>query len=285
MPAETVPGAEEQVAEETTLDPATSDDTGASQVEPTPAPGETAPAGEEAVDGILTDEEFEKLSNDPVALRKALVSDYTKKTQQVAGMRKFAEAFEADPQGAIRKLAAGVGISLPEPGRPGAPSSAEATQTLRDEFAAVLGEEAADKLLPIFDKMMQKRMEPVLQSQQTLAGQAALTQAEAVLETFEAKNPEWRKHEAKMVEISKMIQPARGTDPVKWMDMLYRLATDESSAADKTQQLIDRVTTSVRGSDSRTTGTQGTRVADRPPAKPTFDQAWAAGVRGKRFEH
>lgn len=285
MPADPVPGTEEQEEPDPSLDPGVADDTNASP-EPPPAGGEAEPEGEVTADSILTDEEFDALKDDPVKLRQALQTSYTQKTQRVAGLQKFADAFERDPQGAIRKLAAGVGIQLPDAGAgPSTPKGREeAAASIRDEFAAVLGEETADKLMPIFEKMVDQRVAPLRLSTQTLAGQAALSQAESVLESFEAKHPEWKKLEPEMVKWSQKVQPTAGGDPLEYMEVLHQLATNATSNADKTRTLIDRVTASVRGSDSRKTGTPGSRVGDSGPVKPTFDQAWSAGVRGKRFE-
>lgn len=287
MPQGTVPGSEEQVVDDTTtLDPAVADDTTRATEEPTPDTGQTEPPDDEPVDGILTDEEFEALKDDPVKLRQELVSAYTKKTQKVAGLMRFAEAFERDPQGAVRRLAAGVGVAIPDGAGSRTPTEQAAdAKTFRDEIAAVMGEEVADKLTPIFQRMAQAATEPYARRQETLESQAALTQAEAVLDTFTAKYPDWKKHEKAMVELSKQIQPTRGTDPVKWMEMLHTLVTNGAGAADRAQSIIDRIQTSVRGSESRRTGTQGSRVAQTPPSLPTFEQAWSAGVRGKRFEH
>src|SRR6185503_15423377 len=81
----------------------------------TPPPEEKGPEAapaQEPSDELLPQEEWDKLQNDPKALRKALNTRFTEKTQELAEQRKqlepwmgFKEAYEADPQGTVRKLA------------------------------------------------------------------------------------------------------------------------------------------------------------------------------------
>lgn len=287
MPAETVDNPDDQPDPETGVASGEVDDTGAATTEePTPGAPEAEGLEDDTADlGTLTDEEFEALQQDPEKLRKAVMMarDYTTKTQKVAGLRKFVEAFEADPQGTVRKMATGLGLKFAdEPAAPAA-AAAAAVEDARAQIAAVLGNEAADALVPVLEGMIDKAVAPLRQTTEQVLGTSALTQAESVMDAFTAEQPEWKKLEPKMVALSRTIQAAPGLSPLVYMRMLHTLALANASKADQLRGLTERVTTSVRGSDSRTTGTPTSRVHETPAKKPSFDEAWNAAVRGKKL--
>lgn len=288
MPDETVDGADDQVEDSSTVVSGSEDDTnsGQSTDEPTPGSPDESAGQEDDTDQPLTDEEIEALRNNPEELRKAVMRgrDYTRKTTQLARLRDFGEAFSRDPRGVVRRLAAQVGMQLPDEPGSGSGAPPDPVRDARDKIAEVLGEKAADVLVPILQSLADRSTAPLATRVDELSGQTALAQAESVIETFTAQVPDWKKFEPAMVKLSQEISPRKGMDPLKWMRHLYTLASQGASNADRARKLVDRVTTSVRGSDSRTAGTQSSRVNQTPNRPPTFDEAWSAAVRGKRLE-
>lgn len=278
--------------------------------EQTQPPNETAVESSEpeATTELLSKEEVEKLKGDPVKLEAEFKRAYTKKTQELAEQRKALEpyaelirAFQADPKAVSKQLFDHYN------GQPGA-TQAEATAQTKalvdrlKEASPELGF-VAERYAPIIQDEIQAQVDRVKQElmgelepvRDGLTEQVLEKEVGADLAEFEAKFPDWKKHEAKMSEIMRTFQPA--PDPITgeppttsdYMANVYYLATRDLSNAEKTKQVLQRMTDSANQSESPGSAMPENRVAKAPPPaknfNEAFDRAFKDAKAGIRYEY
>lgn len=277
MPAETVTPGTEQAGE--TAVPSSALATG---VDDTPAGGETPTPdpGAEAAVGLLGQAQYDAVKNDPAKLAAALHKSYTQKTQALASRADFLQAFDEDPEGTLTRLAAGYGLKVDK-----APTVAA---TASAKLAEVLGEEGAAAIAPIIDAMVDEKLATVKQGQEALEMEAANHAADALLEKFTAKYPDWKQYEQAMMaigeEIVPNIKPGKAFDEFQYMERLLALAKGSAAVGDGVQAHSARVAAAARGAAHPAAGVSATRVAPLPGGKITFDEAWANGKKNVAYD-
>lgn len=260
-----------------------------------------------------------KHANDPVALRKALVADYTKKTQAVSEQRRrfdiarpiitLLESFEDDPAQVIREFGelAGLNVSIEgEATRPTAGSRretavSERTEDVIAELKTDLGEDLAylaDKLGPAIAKLVDRRLntaaEPMRREAESVRERLANDETDRTMAALETRYPDWKEHEAAMTALSLEIAPARGQTMESYVEKLYKLASRDAWDADRENQIkkaadertkkrIGKITTAARD-QARARTAPASQVVKRPTHSPSFAEAAAAAMRGERFE-
>jgi hypothetical protein len=273
-----------------------------------PAGGETAPSGtptpsptpaaadagagtaEPSVAEFIGQEEFEKVKDDPAALHKALVKAYTQKTQELGAERQIIAAYKRDPEKTLRILADHHKLKFadPTPPTPGEKTVDEINVILEE----ALGPDLAGKLKPAFEKLAKRvvgsEIEPVRQHMDNQLANAALAETSAVMSKFETKYPDWKKHEPKMLEIARSVQPAPGTEAIAYMETLYKLATFDLSDADRVRTTVDRIKNAASASDKPSGSVPGNKVSPTPKKFKSVDDAvsaaFEAAKRGERWE-
>ena len=248
---------------------------------------EPAPPQESSGDELLSDEEYNALKSDPVALRKALNRSYTQKTQQLAPYRKLIEAFERDPNGTLELLARERGMVLQKPTteHPAVPTD-QTVKVLKDALGPEL-DFLADKLGPAFQTLVNQAVGPVKQSVEMSAAQ---NEAQSVLDSFTAKHPEWKKHEVEMTRLAQVFQPAIGSDgkplvtTAEYMENLFQLASRAESSAEQTKRVVARITKANGNVESPASGVSPNHIAPKPAGLPTIEEAFAAAKAGIRWE-
>lgn len=247
------------------------------------SPDETAaPEADTVEHDLLSEEEYAKVKDNPEALRKAYNRAFTQKMQTLSGQRKLFEALEMNPRGVIEFLAGKAGLAVVEKAKD---PQAAAIKTIKDRLTGILGKEAAEEMMGVIEEITDLKVKSVREDSDRVSAQISLERAQNTIEAFKEKYTDYPKYEKAMLELGKTIRPAPGryTD-FEWMEFLYDRVKAKAARADATRETIDRIDRSARSSEPTSTGVSSRRVADHP-AKPTFDQAWEAGVKGIRFDH
>ena len=252
--------------------------------------------GEEQID-LIGQDRFDALRNDPAALRKELNRAATKKFQELSRSRQvlepyvdFIRALDSNPREAITAVAKQFGIELK-----GDEKKAEAVASLDDQITTAvrnsLGEEygdLADRLAPAIKQVAQMVAEqatrPAQEQLESVIQDAALREANAAIEAFSTKHPDWQKHEAAMAELSKRLPPGEGMEEAEYLEILYTAVKRDGATGDGVKKVINKVAKSVENNGGRDTSVSGSHVALTPGKLPTFGEAAAAARRGERFE-
>lgn len=269
----------------------------AASPEPSTAAADAPSEEEFEGDSLLSKEEYSKLKDDPKALRKALHTAFTRKTQELAPYSRVVEALRRDPQAAVRQLARELDIPLADLMPQGSTDQADPAtpdpevEELRSTLSDALGEDLAGKLLPAFQKIVAKTVEervaPLTEAQERQLMESAIAESESVVNGFKGAYPDYEKYEPRMLELAAEIQPAPGMDESKYLGVLYRLAKSEASEGDKTKVVIDRIKKSAEKSEPITAGTPSAQVSKRPPnltGKALIRAAVQAASRGETWE-
>lgn len=269
----------------------TEETTEETEEEETEEEGDDSDDEDDDSEGVISDAEFNRLKDDPVALRKALNRGFTQKSQQLAPYRKLITALEKSPKETIEALAGQFGIQVVKP-----KSATEeavddlSTRVLKavkknlgetyDDLAGPLAQaihEAAEMVVGDRLKGTESRVEEVV-------ADAALNEANATIAAFEEKYPEWSKHEKAMVALSQRMPPGEGMSQYEYLENLYFLVTREGAQGDAVKKVVKRMSKSAANTDKGGSTVDTKVVALSPGQKPTFAQAAAAARRGERFE-
>lgn len=218
-------------AEEPTKEDTESDDEGDEEVEA---------KGSEEEDSPFTAEDRKALKTAPPEVKKlakSLQKDYTRKTQELAETRKFQQMLQGDPRTVLQRVAEANGLKVTIDDGKAAPAAAPASTptdtveaVIQEEIARlapIIGEEAARTLLTSQGRVAQARADAALApivAGNTAREQAALKErVDADFNRFAAEHPDWKAHEATMLEKMKSLNPNL---PVYEMSKLaYELAT------------------------------------------------------------
>ncbi len=285
-------------------------------------PAATAKGGKDKTPGLLSDEEYAaiqtKHADDPTALRRALESAFTKKTQALAAERRSHErlqpyadlidAYEADAEGTLSQLAEQHGFKLVKPGEAAADTEEEvATGTtaeqLAEELRGELGEEydylvdpLSRALSKVADKLVNQRVEaqtkPIKDQQAVIIDRAAQDETKAVMAAFDAKHPDWKDHEDAMFEIAQTLDP-KGLTEVEYLEKCYTLATHDAwekdrdaSIAAAVKKALAKTRQAAVTTETQTRATPASEVRVGPPQgrAPTFEESYEAAKRGERWE-
>jgi hypothetical protein len=266
---------------------------------------EAAPA-QEPSEQLLSTEEYDKLKKDPDELIKATNRAFTRKTQELAEMRKqlepfqeLANAFESDPKATINTLAQQYGLAVQEIQQAETKKEAHAAATnlterlkskldpelhfLADQMGTALEEAFAEKM----SEFAQKEVAPLKQQQEAALLDSAKKSTEATMQAFSAKHPGWEKHEKAMVALSSRLKP-EGMAESEYLETLFYLATKDQSEAEKTKQVLGRMEKSAAKSEPKDSGVNANRVAKAAPKfasiSEAFDQSAADARAGIFYE-
>ena len=276
MADETAPVAADQASE--AIPAPAGDTTAASQPAEQTAQAPDQPVAS-AEDTLLSAEEFSKVQNDPVALQKAMQKAFTQKTQKLSEARRFAEAYQRNPEEFVRTVAQRHGYSIANP----APQATPEVDQLASALEPAIGREAAATVRQAISRAIEQTVQP-------LYAKAALSESQAVLENFKAKHPDFESVEPEMARLGQELFggsiPAT-SDQNMVLDTLYKLATYDRKSAAQTKAVVDRINNAVANAEPQTQGVASNRVAPTAPAYKTasegVDAAIAAAKRGEAW--
>jgi len=201
------PADDTKTAATTTPEPATAEPAG-DQPAATPAP-EPVKATEtvtpETEEQFVSDADLEGL--DPKEMRQRMQKAYTQKTQRIAEQRRLIEALQKDPVGTLRHLNKLAGLEIMEP-KPKDVTISERDQAIREKLKAAVGEDVADAVLPVIKDLAtgitKEELEPLRQSVEQQQAEQAARETTDLMDRFSKKFPDWKQHEAKMMDIAAM---------------------------------------------------------------------------------
>lgn len=250
---------------------------------------------------LIGQDRFDSLKDDPAALRKELNRAATRKFQEIAGLRKelepyqgFIQALDADPRAAITAIGKRLGLDIRNAEEKTTEEIAQtADDRITEQVKKHLGpeyEDLADRLAPAIKQVaMEVAKEiaaPLVQGQQEIIQDSALRESKAAIDAFAKANPDWKKHESAMVELSKRLPPGDGMDQQEYLGILYHLATRDASEGDTAKRLAGRMEKNARtvATEARRTTVADGNVSKTPARPPTFREAYEAAKEGRRFE-
>jgi hypothetical protein len=261
--------------------------TPASDTVAAPPPEQTAkapdPAQTSAADDYTPPEEHRESWNKlPPEERKLFNRVYTQQRQKDAARLKeiesraaLADAYARDPVGTHKAVEAQLRANGLLNGTAETPQDlSKETENVLGGLTEHLGPDAVGLLRKLVHTELDSRIAPV--QQMAMEATARHTQAEgkAILAAFEAKHPDWKKHEAKMSELAMQLTDG-GRLPTKlpteqWMEMLYRSAAYDDAVSEGVGAQMKRMQQSAETAEQPTAGVQATRVAHVAPKMSDF---------------
>ena len=283
------------------------DDGGANRpTEQSETNGTEASQTQETSEQLLSQDEIDKLKGKPDELVKATNRAFTRKTQELAEMRKqlepvkeLAEALQTNPQETVRTLAKQYGLAVQEVREAETAAEAKAAALnltdklkaklepelhfLADQMGAALEETIADKM----KEFAAKEVAPIKAQQEAALMESVKKSTDATLQAFSAKHPGWEKHEKDMLALSSKLRP-EGMEDSEYLETLFILATKDQTEAQKTQQVLDRMKKAAAKAESPDSGVNANRVAKTAPKfsslSEAFDNAAADAKAGVVYE-
>jgi ribosomal protein L29 len=249
----------------------------------------------------MTDEEIKalppELQTEAKALRKRFQSAYTKKTMDLAEIRRkadFMDRFDSDPalqeqviqQIQSRRQPATIAPAATLPVAQTGPPAAlveMAKKSLPPEMQW-MAESQANFGWQLIQAVQSNMVQPLQQNLSALQQAKKEQEYTGVLGQFAESNPGWEAKEDDMVEVLEFLKSPALTHP-KWgrkHDLLYRLAQGDKAEDLAVQHTIEKTAEKVRsrsitsrGGDRGTAPNVQERIRDR---KLTDNQAWALAV-------
>ena len=261
------------------------------------------PDGEEALDAeIISQKEYDRLKDDPAALRAALHSGATKKFQQLAATRQalepyadFIRDYQRNPRQAAASLAESLGLEVKQPKTEEESEAAVKTMSdqIRERVREALGpeyEDIADKIGAAITNasslIVNEAVRPLKEGQEKLIAETAGREATQALDALTKRHPDWRKHEKKMFDLSRKIQMVPGEmSEAEYLDSLYALATADGLAGDAAKKAAKRMNASAKkAAGERSVPASAVTRSPAGGKLPSFGEAAAAARRGERFD-
>jgi len=212
-------------AEETTEEDSKSDDE---------EPKEVEAKGEEETDSPFNAEDRAAIKADPklAKLAKGLQKSYTQKMQELGEVSKFQKMIQGDPKTVLQRIAEANGLKVNFDGDKAASTAlatgditdpvAAAIEAQRAEWLPILGEGATTAMLKGIQRVAEaitgSKVEPIVKGN-TAREQAVLqVQVNEEFSRFTKEFPDWKTHEAAMLELKDKINPNMGTyDTAKFL--------------------------------------------------------------------
>lgn len=244
-----------------------------------------APAAETAEQGeeLLTAEEQQRLLTHPEVRKvyKQLQKSYTQKTQRLAEERRQLQGVLQDPQ-SLALLAQRVGL-------PTAGAQPPATQQQKDDafeaIAEAFGPEWAQKLMPAFEKLVERRVEPYKQAQEQFRAQYAYQQSMSALNSLVEQHPDAIQYQDEMNELAQKLEP-RGMPEDEYLELLYNTVKWQKGGfeAAAAKKVLSRVAASAAAGETQARTLAPNKVAKSAPPDATPRDAILAAMRGDRWD-
>ena len=262
---------------------------------------------------LLSQADYDTVKDDPVALRKALNRAATQKFQEVAGLRKTLEPWKPiidglsseNPLNTLEVIGRQLGYRIVPanqqdvtqpvvPAQPQIPVREQLTHELKaalDDYG--LGG-AAPALVGVVEKLAeqiaQSQVKPLQEHTNRLLSTHQQQEASQLMSRFEQRHPDWKAHEAKIVELSKSIRQATNeygqplmTDD-DYLDQLYYIANREGNVQSEVAKRIQRMQDSARAVEPQTTTVSNDKLSRKAPSGATFRDAVEAAKRGETWQ-
>ena len=258
----------------------------------------TGDQDESDAEDILDADTYEKVKDDPKALRKALNKAWTEKTQRLSTERKALEpyrvlidALESDPRDAVTRLAEQFGLKVE--GRTERQVEQQ-VDNLADQITAAVKAQLGDEYGELADRIgagihdalklaVPELTKGIGAEVEEVRTSAAQREADRELEVFAGKHPEWKKHEEQMMKVMARMPPSQGVDPQEYLEDIWLIATKKVAVGTEVKKVVEKMTKSA-SKPKPVDSTSDRNVARGPIRPPTFREAAAAALRGERLE-
>jgi hypothetical protein len=144
-----------------------------------------------------------------------------------------------------------------------------------EKFKEALGPELdylADGLAPAVAKLVSDvATATVSRTVAPLIDRAAQAETDTVMAAFTEKHPDWQKHEAAMLSLSKKIEPTEGMNELEFLDHLYSRATHDTLEKEVDAKVADGVKAALA-------------ATDRASSPRSVRDCYLAAQRGERFD-
>ncbi len=267
---------------------AASDDT-TPETQPAEEPEKVADQPEETTedtDAILSTDELAALPPQERKKAEKWVAKLTRQSQELSATKRdleewktLVDALKNDPDAAIRQLAERRGLKFVQE-----PVTQDTVQPIPEELKF---------LEPIFaarEKAIKAELEAkygrLEERVDTMSAEAAAAETESTIAQFTAKYPDWKKHEARMLELGQEFIPAKPMSDYKYMEHLHTLATAKITEAEQVKKTVEKINKSVASAEPPQSGVPNHRVEHHvptDPAKRTLREAYEAAKRGEKW--
>lgn len=228
------PSAGASAAAEASTTPSAVDTSASGQGQPDPAAQDQGGQDPDIDALIMSDEEFEKLQDDPGEALRRLRKAYTQKTQGLAPATRLWAAIQKNPDFVLESLAKARGVTIVKPQQQTQQEEKDAEVELLTKLTDAIGEDAAKAFLPTVKEMIASEVDnktkTYRESGEEAERQAQIQAAERVEAEFTQKYPDWKKHEKQMIALAHHLQPD-GLSPYQFMELLYRAVNTDAVVA------------------------------------------------------
>ena len=262
---------------------------------------------------LLSQADYDTVKDDPVALRKALNRAATQKFQEVAGLRKTLEPWKPiidglsseNPLNTLEVIGRQLGYRIvpanqqdvTPPVTPAQPP-VNVREQIANELKATLDDYGLGGAAPAFvgaverlaQQIAESQVKPLQEHTNRLLNNHQQQEASQLMSRFESRHPDWKAHEAKIVELSKSIRQATNeygqplmTDD-DYLDQLYYIANREGSVQGEVAKRIQRMQDSARAVEPQTTTVSNDKLSRKAPSGATFRDAVEAAKRGETWQ-
>jgi DNA-binding MarR family transcriptional regulator len=270
--------------------------------EPSGTPASATPAAEETFIDNLTAEELAAIRADPAQNKayNSMLRGYRDKTTKLAEKQReieaqaeearqaqrLVDALNDNPEDTIRKLAERQGLTISQ-------ATAAIKKVETDEELVKLFGESAGEVQPIFDsvvdKRVQARLEPVAARLQQIEEAQQKRQIAADILEFQNELAEQGEEvtediEVKMQELTKVVDPGPETTTKQYVKILYDLATSGKTRKEIAKDVANRMTRAVRSRTPAELPTTGDTLGPAITDKMTLREALRAAAPSVRRE-
>lgn len=190
---------------------------------------QTGTPSPETVDSLITDEEFNQLSSNPLELRKLIKERHDQALAKHNDVIEFKKAYDADPVATVTNLARRLGVLKDQqPSQPQQPQQPTIEQVTYARLSKVLGPQLAAEMTPVIlevaHTMADQSVAPIRQSMQQSSQQAAQSEATRIVSSYFDKNPDAIPHQETMFRLMNKYVPGPDMSDEEWLDLLYEKA-------------------------------------------------------------
>ena len=226
----------------------------------------------------LTDEDREAIKANPAVakLQKSLLRAYTQKTMKLAAYNRIIKGLQDSPDETLAMLAAGRGLMITKPAASEEPAVDKARAAAKAEVARLFGEEHADAVLGLIEKVADIKTESAVAPLKQAA--ANLIQRQAAAEVVTATSAFTRAHRQEITDdvergmvalgqelLQKGMGPGPETNREAYMEMLLEVTLARQGKSKTSARLAERTRRNTEEAEPR--HGVGSRAAVKPKSK------------------
>jgi hypothetical protein len=165
----------------------------------------------------------------------------------------------------------------------------DTTATIANQFSKAV-QALPEELRPLFQPFAEAilgEIQPIAQAQQELISKAVASETQGEVKAFESKHPDYRKHEAGMLDWMQKFQPMPGVSTADYMEEAYKSVTANQKKVEQVKETVKQINRSAGSVEPNTPGVPEGRVEQTMPSnwndmtdKERMRASWAAASKG-----